>query len=131
MSAAKQQEQETVTYFAFGPGSHVDKPFEPWSLTVQMGGERTRDGSGKVFALPGKMIRFSKQGVYHTAAPDEIEVLDKYAAQPGSGITRDSELFLSKTLPTDRLNQRLQAQIKGLEEEKNRLRLQLETKIAK
>ena len=71
---------------------------------IVMGGERYKASDGRAVCAPTRVLKFTKGILHLTDEPGDAEavaLMDRYASQPGSGITKDVEQY-NKAVMTDR-----------------------------
>lgn len=105
---------------------------EPSSQTINIsGGERIRDGNGRIYGTAHREVRFNK-GLLKLDPDDTqaISVLEKMAKDPATGVTEDYELYLTKTLEPERNASRAHALLAKKDQEIDDLKAQLRKKAA-
>ena len=112
------------TYYSYNPDAK-----QGTSTLIVMGGERYKASDGRSVCSATKLLKFNK-GILHVDDSDveAVALMDKYAAQPGSGITKDVEQY-NRVVMSDRAFAAHQdRKVKAQTEEINRLRADLSLK---
>jgi len=111
------------TYYSYNPDAK-----QGTSTQIIMGGERYKASDGRAVCAPVRVLKFNKGIMHLSDGADDVEavaLMDKYAAQPGSGITKDAEAY-NKQVMSDRDYAAFQERKgKAQTEEINRLRAAL------